>query len=171
VNKSDPFGLDPSAYQWALGAGPIEIQRTGNWGDKNSKDYYKGGLTADGKSAEGVTQAAITTLKPQDNGGVKATIFVDTHVRPEHKGDLVDDREQEHPDGFKELTNNKLSDRVLGAMAKDSKSYNSLKEFAEGRASHVQKLFDAEKDRQNVWHMPGQRHDYNNPVFDKNPHP
>ncbi len=162
VNKSDPLGLDISAVDWALRSGPIQIEKIGNWGDKNSADYYKGGLTANGRPAEGVTDAVMTAPQAQNDGGVKAKLFVETHVLSTHKDDKVDKKEQEHPDRWKEF-HRTLSDNVLQQMIKDPNSYDSSKAFGESRASHVQKLFNEEKEKQRVMDRPGGPHDYSKP--------
>jgi RHS repeat-associated protein len=166
VNESDSTGLDATALNWASEAGPLDITRSGNWGDRTTPDFYKLGLTARGAAAEGVTIATIKEAKGQDDGGAKATIHVDVHVLPSHRGDAVDKAEQDHPDGFKKLLDG-ISNKVLTEMVADKQAYKSLKEFGEGRAHHLQRLFYGERKEQDKWHSPGGKHDYNGPAFKK----
>ena len=162
VNKTDPMGLDDSAWRW-INAPKIEIQKTGNWGER-TENYYRTSVTCDGAAAEGCTTAKITDLKPLADGGLKAKIHVDVGVLETHKGGLVDDREQDHPNGFKKLLKD-INTKVHVEMVQDKRSYNSLEEYAAGRARHLYRLFKEEKDAQERWDQKGGRHDYNNPEF------
>jgi RHS repeat-associated protein len=172
VNKNDPMGLDESVFRWLSTAGPIELTKTGNWGDKTAPGFYQSGLSADGKPASAVTDAAMLSNSPQDNGGVKVNIKVDTKVDPVIKGTDIEKVEMDHPNGFKDaLIGGKglptLNSQVQTMMAADKHSYNSMKQFAEGRARTIQRIFKTEKNRQEVWHLKNGRHDLGGKFFGK----
>jgi RHS repeat-associated protein len=143
VNKNDPWGLE-----WVK----IWIEKSGNWGDKNDKDYYKDNLTANNKPAEGTTKADLKKLTPNSDGSVSTHLFVDTHVRPVHRDGKVDTKEQEHPNGWKDFAKT-LSDRVF--MKFKDQTHGSPSEAAKAQADYIQKLFREEWRRQNIWDMPG----------------
>jgi len=135
----------------------IQLEKVGNWGDRNSAGYYQSNVTANNAPASGVTIAELHELTASANGGVTGKLLVDSHVRSDGKGQLADRLEQDHPDGWKDFYKN-LSDKVLNQLIKDPRTFHNLEELGRARAEHVGKLFKAEKDRQNLWDGPDGKH-------------
>jgi RHS repeat-associated protein len=151
INRNDPWGLE---------AVKLLLEKSGNWGDKTAKDYYKDSVTANNKPAEGVTKAELQKLTPNDDGSVSVHLFVDTHVKAAHKDGKVDNKEQEHPNGWKDFAKT-LQDRVF--MRFKDQTHSSPSEAAKAQADYIQKLYKDEKTRQLIWDRPGGPHDYSRP--------
>jgi len=164
INNGDPYGLDPTALKWSGDAAKIKLEPAGNWGDRTSPGYYEDGLTRAGEAVEGKTNLGLTDLKANPDGGVTGNLLVDTHVLPGHKRDLMDTREQDHPNLAKEFLKN-VSDDALRLLVNDDRAYNSMKDYAEGRKEYVQKLYDAMVTQQNLLDRPRGSHDHNRPEF------
>jgi hypothetical protein len=164
VDGSDPLGLDESANKWWEQAGKIVLSKTGNWGNRTSPGFYQDGLTVRDAPAEGKTVPGLTDLVAHKDGSVTGKLFVDTHVLPSHKGDLVDATEQDHPNGFKKFLK-ELSDDVRIQMVRDKTEYTSMEKFAAARKDYVQKLFENEVATQRLWDRDKGPHDYKLPKF------
>jgi len=150
INKNDPWGLEPVK---------ILLDNSGNWGDKGSGDYYNEKVTANNKPAEGVTKAELQRLTPNPDGSVSGNLFVDTPVKSIHNG-KVDNKEQEHPNGWKDFART-LQDKVF--LKFKDQTHSSPIEAAKAQAEYVQKLFKEEKRTQTIWDRPGGPHDYSRP--------
>lgn len=127
-------------------------------------DFYKTGLTKEGKPAEATTIPALKELKAHADGGVTGKLDVETHVLPSHRGDLVDKTEQDHPNGFREFLKG-LSDNVLQRMVHDKTDYKSMEQFAEARKEYVHDAYIDEVTRQGLWDQAKGPHDYSLPKF------
>jgi RHS repeat-associated protein len=138
---------------------PIHVNNEGNGGNRNAPDYYQAGPLT-GKNGEpndnqGQTIAETRGYKKNSDGSVTANVFIDVHVLAVHKGDSVDVREQEHPNGFKGV-----ADAAFVATMRELPKYHSTSEIQDAKIRNFQKAFDHEKDRQRPWEMGGGRHDY-----------